>query len=152
EAVDRGAAGQREHGHQRNGAAGRRGAIHVQALQEFSGCDAHGRAARNVRRLVSVEAHHKAASRRALSTAAWPTGVSGTMGRRTPALQRPRRDKAHFVGAGLGSQKSARCSDSSRRWIAVARFTSPSMAAAHISCISFGATLAVTLTLPWPPS
>ena len=34
----------------------------------------------------------------------------------------------------------------------MARLTLPSIAAMHISCISFGATLAVTLTLPWPPS
>ena len=39
-----------------------------------------------------------------------------------------------------------------RMVIAEARRTSPSSAATHISCISFGATLAVTLTLPWPPS
>ena len=59
---------------------------------------------------------------------------------------------AHLVGAGLGSQNSCLCSGSNCMWMAVARFTSPSMAAMHSWCISFGATLAVTLTLPLPPS
>ena len=61
-------------------------------------------------------------------------------------------DIAHFAGAGLGSQNSCLCSDSRRRWMARAACTWPSIAATHSSCISRGATLAVTLTLPWPPS
>ena len=78
---------------------------------------------------------------------------SGVIGRRSAAPHRPSRAIAHLVGAGLGSTNRCLCSGSSLQVDrASPRCASPAIAATHSSCIARGATLAVTLTLPWPPS
>ena len=73
------------------------------------------------------------------------------MGNRSVPPHRPMRAAAHFTGIGLASTNNCLCTGISLNWISMAFFTSPAMAATHSSCIRRGATLAVTLMLPWPP-
>ena len=58
----------------------------------------------------------------------------------------------HFTGIGLASTNRWRCNPSSLLLCARALARSPAKTATHISCISRGATLAVTEITPWPPS
>ena len=69
-----------------------------------------------------------------------------------PSPMRPMRASAHFTGMGLASTKSFWCSPMRRLFRAMAFFASPATAAAHISCIRRGATLAVTEMSPLAPS
>ena len=59
---------------------------------------------------------------------------------------------ANFAGAGLGSTNSALCRPRSCSCSRAASRALPAIAAAQSACIARGATLAVTLTLPCPPS
>ncbi len=78
-------------------------------------------------------------------------GASAVMGRRMVPPHRPMRAMAHLSGIGLASTNRFLCTGISWNWISMARRTSPARAASHSSRIRRGATLAVTLTLPWPP-
>ncbi|CAN6484224.1 unnamed protein product [Victoria cruziana] len=121
------------------------GAAGGQRGHQYHAGQAHGRG-------LQGPAQSRPASCRACRTLACPAAVSGVMGRRSALLQRPRRSSAHLVGAGLGSQKSCLCRPSSWKWMRLASRASPASAALQSSRIRRGATLAVTLTLPWPPS
>src|SRR5687767_1159606 len=92
------------------------------------------------------------AARSAPATVSWCAGASGVSGRRMPSAMRPMRCSAHLTGMGLDSTKRCLCSPSNLLLIAIARAVSPERAATHISCISRGATLAVTETTPLAPS
>src|SRR6185503_14144739 len=81
----------------------------------------------------------------------WQRSETGTIGRRRPYSIRPISAIAHFTGLGLVSMNRRWCSGSTRLLSSRAFFTSPTSAAAHIWCISFGATLAVTEMTPCPP-
>ena len=58
---------------------------------------------------------------------------------------------AHLMGIGLASTNRFLCKGNNFICSCIAPLALPATAATHSSCISLGAMLAVTLTLPWPP-
>ena len=85
-------------------------------------------------------------------TMVWYSGDSSSSGNRSVPPINPMRDRAHFTGVGLGSTNKFRCS-ATRRWsICVAPARSPRIAAATMSAIARGATLAVTEITPQAPT
>src|SRR5882762_2671736 len=89
--------------------------------------------------------------RMASLTTSWNCCESGVSGRRMPMPISPICATAHFTGIGLASTKSFVWSPRSLKFNSRAFSRSPASAAEHISCISRGATLAVTEMIPLPP-
>ena len=82
----------------------------------------------------------------------WQSSDKGVSGKRSPGGIMPMACNAHLTGMGLDSTNRSLCNARKDPSRASALSRSPHRAAAHISCMARGATLAVTEISPFAPS